>query len=65
MEEFSREQVIIPINGSTDLSVVSINGKPEVAIVGPEGVYQNTQAFITTAEDLLNYLQTWIGKYDG
>jgi len=62
MENFTHEQVLIPINSAEDVSIVAINGKPEAAIVGPEGVYHDTVTPLETAKDLLEFMKLWIGK---
>lgn len=56
------QQVIIDINGAEYLSIVSINGKPEVAIVGPEGVYHNTVTPLSNEKDLRNFMKNWFGE---
>ena len=56
------QQVLIPINSAEELSIVSINGQPEVAIVGPEGVYHNTVTFLSNEKDLRNFMKTWFGE---
>jgi hypothetical protein len=57
-----RQQVLIPINSAEELSIVSINGKPEVAIVGPEGVYHNTVTFLSNEKDLRNFMKKLFGE---
>lgn len=56
-----RQQVLIPINSAEELSIVSINGEPEVAIVGPEGVYHNTVTFLSNEKDLRKFMKKWFG----
>ena len=56
------QQVLIPINSTEELSIVSINGKPEVAILGPEGVYHNTVTFLNNEKDLRNFMKKWFGE---
>jgi len=60
--KFDHQQVIIDINGAEHLSIVSINGKPEIAIVGPEGVYHNTVTPLTNEKDLRNFMKKWLGE---
>ena len=59
---FDHQQVLIPINSTEELSIVSINGKPEVAILGPEGVYHNTVTFLSNEKDLRNFMKKWFGE---
>jgi len=61
LENF-HQQVLIPINGAEDLSIVSINGKPEVAIIGPEGIYHNTVTPLGDEKDLRNFMKKWFGE---
>jgi len=58
---FDHQQVLIPINSAEDLSIVSINGKPEVAICGPEGVYHNTVTMLSNEKDLRKFMKKWFG----
>jgi len=60
--KFDHQQVIIDINGAEHLSIVSINGKPEIAIIGPEGVYHNTVTPLTNEKDLRNFMKKWLGE---
>ena len=59
--KFDHQQVIIDINGAEHLSIVSINGKPEIAIIGPEGVYHNSVEPINNVKQLVNYLAHYFG----
>jgi len=59
---FKRQQVLIPINNTEELSIVSINGKPEVAICGPEGVYHNTVTRLYNEKDLRDFMKKWFGE---
>lgn len=56
------KQVIIDINGAEHLSIVSYMGKPEIAIVGPEGVYHNTVTPLTNEKDLREFMRKWFGE---
>lgn len=56
------QQVIIPINDEEDLSIVSLNGRVEVAIRGPEGVYHNTVIVIDNEKDLRSFMKKWFGE---
>jgi len=62
MENFTRNQVLIPINEVEDISIVSINGKPEIAILGPEGVYHNTVTQLANEKDLRAFMRKWFGE---
>ena len=55
------QQVLIDINGAEQLSIVSYMGKPEIAVVGPEGVYHNTVEPIKDVRQLVNYLLHYFG----
>ena len=59
---FDHQQVLIPINSEEELSIVSINGKPEIAIRGPEGVYHSTVTPLGNEKDLRNFMKTWFGE---
>jgi len=55
------QQVIVKIDDSHDLSIVSINGKPEIAILGPEGVMHDTVEFFGNVKGLIKYLNKYFG----
>lgn len=59
---FDTQQVILPINGEEHLSIVSIKGEVEVAVVGPEGVYHNTVTTLNNEKDLRNFMKKWFGE---
>ena len=56
------QQVLIDINGAEQLSIVSYMGKPEIAVVGPEGVYHNTVTPLTNEKDLRDFMRKWFGE---
>ena len=62
MFEGRHQQVLIRINSAEDLSIVSIDGKPEVAICGPEGVYHNTVTPLSNEKDLRDFMNKWFGE---
>jgi len=44
------------MSGTDLLSIVAIDGRAEVAIVGPHGVYHDTVTFLNNANDLIDFL---------
>ena len=55
------QQVIVRIDDAHDLSIVSIDGKPEIAILGPEGVMHDTVEFFGNVKGLIKYLNKYFG----
>jgi hypothetical protein len=61
INKLDRQQVLIPINEAEEISVVSMNGKPEIAICGPEGVYHDTVTMIYGPKSLLRFMEKYFG----
>jgi len=61
MRDFNHQQVLLKIDDVHDLSIVSINGKPEIAIMGPEGVYNDSVEPLDNVKQLVNYLARYFG----
>ena len=54
--EKRHNQVLLNMSGTDLLSIVAIDGRAEVAIVGPHGVYHDTVTFLYNANDLIDFL---------
>jgi len=54
--EERHQQVLLNMHGLDMLSIVSIDGKAEVAIVSPTGVYHDTVTPLANADDLIDFL---------
>jgi len=61
LRQVNHQQVIIKIDDAHDLSVVSLDGKPEIAILGPEGVMHDTVEPISNVKQLVHYLAKYFG----
>jgi len=61
MRGFDHQQVLLKIDDVHDLSIVSLNGKPEIAILGPEGVYHDSVEPLNNVRQLVNYLARYFG----
>jgi len=59
--KIDHQQVIVKIDDAHDLSIVSIDGKPEIAILGPEGVMHDTVEFFSNVKGLIRYLNKYFG----
>jgi hypothetical protein len=54
--EERHQQVLLNMKGPDTLSIVSIDGKAEIAIVSPTGVYHDTVTPLSNADDLIDFL---------
>lgn len=59
---FDITQITLDINDAEHISIVSIRGQVEIAIVGPEGVYHNTVTMLNNEKDLRNFMKQWFGE---